>query len=109
MTDTVTVDRQRLEALERLYEAAIGGPTYLPEWFGAVRKAAADIPPKPEELIQLEGWNGDVLQPAFSWYARWNRDGLPSLVGPYCGTKAEAIRAGNEMLVEIAAKVQAQR
>lgn len=100
MTDKVQVNRAYLEGLERLH-AHIKTVTW---GEGTIRPLLESIPPKPEELIQMEGWDASVVG-VYERGILWCRKDM-RIFGPRCTTEDEVIRAGNAMLREIAGKVK---
>ena len=99
MTDKVQVDRAYLEGLERLQEACVSCARH-----AEIDKILLAIPPKPEELIEMEGWKASVVR-VYNYGIQWWRGDM-RIFGPKRTTEAEAIRAGNAMLREIAMKVK---
>lgn len=107
--DTVTVSKARLTALEHVAEVCLAWDhrPALVSWDEVLRAIKA-IPPKPEELIQMEGWEARIVDCGGSFYARWSYpySGSCVVIGPTSYTDKEAITVGNALLRDIARQVK---
>lgn len=101
MSDAITVDRARYEALENLATACHNCDPPLSVW-----RALNAIPP--ETPIEMEGWDAYISGPPGECWVTWRSNAVPAglLSGPTRPTEREAIAAGNAMLREIAGKVK---